>query len=191
MPPGNGNDYERVYGRPAVEGAAGLGAMGRFGQDTRSDLYDLVYGEIFYVDRVCSPEVSPTSKTGFQTMEHKERQMALKKANAKAAITASQVRPAAERFRYQVWPETKDSMVAHSEQFKIKANLSFDDWGRMNDNGIEAPLFPNVVRKPMEPVPETEYMEPPAHWPECVKQLYKITQRGSLHPVESVLKVVK
>lgn len=128
--PPDANAFEQAYGHPAtmsdLEHRVGLAGNGRYsGPD--DELHGAIFGAAFVpsLGEPVEPGVPRSTyiDSGFQVMSYELRKKAVLKAKIKASKTASTFRILAEEDGYNIWAESKEEMIIHSEQFGFDIQL--------------------------------------------------------------------
>lgn len=124
QPPHNSAEFEQQYGREAklkdLEYKVGLAAIGRY-KDPDHDPLGVVSGPPFSPTQ--KERNSTTINTSFQTMGFGASTKVLTKAKVKASITVTKYKSVANEAGYNIWAESKDDKVVHSEHLPVFITL--------------------------------------------------------------------
>ena len=157
LPPPNGEIYKVIHGRePSMTDYVrnmGAAAIGRYMEDPRSNPYDFMYGTAYPAPPVV--QRGTCTDSGFQTASCDTTRTALARAKAKASMTATKYREAANRAGYMISAESKDEMIIHSEQHPPTVQL--DAEGNLLEGTIEGRYLPNIYGTPSQPLPSASW----------------------------------
>lgn len=144
--------FRIIYGRDVARGEAlGSAALGRYGREEEADIYEPALSTLSN-----APKQSMNKKTyaesGFQTTQASDRKRKLAKAKARASMMANGYRDVARLAGYEVWAESKNDRVIHSEQFLFSIKL--DTEVNPLDYDLVGLFMPNVYGERIEPFRE-------------------------------------
>lgn len=148
LPPPNGDIFKLVHGREPSQSDyirnMGTAAIGRFGIGPHLNLYDSICGKVYYAPLTTQEMVYRDA--GFQTADYCTTKRALVKAKLKASVTANKFHEASLQAGYRISAESKDEMIAHSEQNITIVRLNAE--GNLLEGTVDRLYLPNIIGVP-------------------------------------------
>ncbi|KAJ4992454.1 hypothetical protein SVAN01_02163 [Stagonosporopsis vannaccii] len=151
LPPPNGDIFKLIYGREPLQidyvRNMGIAAIGRYGNDPGSNVYEPIYGASY--SALPAMQVKANTNSGFQTADCNTIRSALVRAKAKASLTAKKYRAIASQAGFTISAESKNHMIVHSEQLLTTVRLNAE--GNLLEGTIDKLYLPNILGTPLQP----------------------------------------
>jgi hypothetical protein len=180
MPPLDATTFHKIHGRDPnqeeMERKIGLAAYGRYMKEPGSNPHDVVHGVEFHL---VMPEQKPNyADSPFQTADAPTRKKALAKAKIKASITANKYKKIAAEDGYNIWAESKDDNIIHSEQYEVMIKLDNEGNAEGHEN-LTDKFLPNIWKEEKHQTKDHN----PTHNPELVSVIMRHISAPSMSHV--------
>jgi hypothetical protein len=148
LPPSDATSFHKIHGwhptHREIERKIGLAAYGRYMKEPGSNPHDVVYGAAFQLG--LSNKKPKYVNSAFQTVDGSTRRKALAKAKVKASIMVNRYKKVAAKDRYNIWAESKDDKIIHSEQCEVTIKLD-KEGNAQGDEILTGRFLPNIWKE--------------------------------------------